>query len=278
MDESAGVERGQGVLYSHAPHRASTRHPHHTVVPPAFHSQSQALPLPEIMPALHQFSFCPHSRFIRLIMGELAMETEALERSPFGREREFLAINPAGSLPVLVEHDGQVVPGPDIIAEYLDETRGLVLGERRLLPENPSARVETRRLTHWFNVKFFHEVSELVLNEKAYKRLFPEAFPGDAPNTNAIRAAGANIRYHLGYVSHLVARRNWLAGETLSYADLAAAAHFSVVDYFGDVPWDANEAAKNWYVRVKSRPAFRPFLTERLKGIPPAGHYTNLDF
>jgi glutathione S-transferase len=245
---------------------------------PAFHSQSQASPLRETMPALHQFSFCPHSRFVRLIMGELAMDVEAIERSPFGREREFLAINPAGALPVLVEHDGQVVPGPEIIAEYLDETRGLVLAERRLLPEDPGARVETRRLTQWFNVKFFHEVSELVLNEKAYKRLFPEAFPGDAPNTNAIRAAGANIRYHLNYVSHLVARRNWLGGETLTYADLAAAAHFSVVDYFGDVPWDANEAAKNWYARIKSRPAFRPLLAERLKGIPPVGHYTNLDF
>lgn len=278
MDESARVERGRHVLYSHAPRHATTGHENHSIGQPAFHNHSH-LPLHrESMPALHQFSFCPHSRFIRLVMGELAMEAEAIERSPFGREREFLAINPSGNLPVLVEHDGQVVPGPEIIAEYLDETRGLVLAERRLLPEDPSARVETRRLAQWFNVKFFHEVSELVLNEKAYKRLFPEAFPGDAPNTNAIRAAGANIRYHLSYVAHLVARRNWLAGETLTYADLAAAAHFSVVDYFGDVPWDANEAAKNWYARVKSRPAFRPLLADRLKGIPPTSHYTNLDF
>jgi glutathione S-transferase len=278
MDESAGVERKEPVLYSHATSRATTRHPLHRTDPSAVHSQSQAPPLPDIMPVLHQFRFCPHSRFIRLVMGELAMETELIERSPFGREREFLSINPAGALPVLVEHDGQVVPGPDIIAEYLDETRGLVLGAMRLLPEAPAERVEARRLTHWFNAKFFHEVSELVLNEKAYKRLFPKAFPGDAPNTNAIRAAGTNIRYHLNYVSHLVARRNWLAGEMLSYADLAAAAHFSVVDYFGDVPWDANEAAKSWYARVKSRPSFRPILAERLKGTPPASHYTNLDF
>lgn len=278
MDESAGVERRRHVLYSHAPHRATTGHEPPSTGQPAFHSLSQVFTHRETMPALHQFSFCPHSRFVRLIMGELVMEAEAIERSPFGREREFLAINPSGNLPVLVEHDGQIVPGPEIIAEYLDETRGLVLGERRLLPEAPAARVETRRLTQWFNVKFFHEVSELVLNEKAYKRLFPEAFSGDAPNTNAIRAAGANIRYHLSYVAHLVARRNWLGGETLTYADLAAAAHFSVVDYFGDVPWDANEAAKNWYARVKSRPAFRPLLADRLKGILPASHYTNLDF
>lgn len=246
-------------------------------MPPFFHSIC-GLNLPGPMPVFHHFALCPHSRFIRLVMGELQMEADRTETNPFCRARDFLAMNPAGLLPVLVEHDGQVVAGPDILAEYLDETRGLVLGDRRLLPENPGERVEVRRLLHWFNAKFFHEVSELVLNEKAYKRLFPEAFPGDAPNTNAIRAASANIRYHMNYVAHLVARRNWLAGDRLTYADLAAAAHFSAVDYFGDVPWETSEVAKNWYVRVKSRPAFRALLADRLKGIPPAPHYSNLDF
>jgi glutathione S-transferase len=230
------------------------------------------------MPVLHHYPLCPHSRFIRLVMGELQMEAERVETGPFSREKAFLTLNPAGTLPVLVEQDGQVVPSAEIIAEYLDETRGLVLGDRRLLPENPSERVEVRRLAQWFNTKFHAEVSEMILAEKAYKRLFPEAFPGVAPNTNAIRAAGVNIRYHLNYVAHLLARRNWLAGETLTYADLAAAAHLSVVDYFGDVPWETSEPAKAWYARVKSRPAFRPLLGDRLKGILPAPHYTNLDF
>lgn len=230
------------------------------------------------MPVLHHFSLCPHSRFIRLAMGELQMETTLSERSPFARDRDFLVMNPAGQLPVLVEQDGQIVPGAATLAEYLDETRGLVLGERRLLPENPSMRVEVRRLAEWFNGKFFAEVAELTLIEKAYKRLFPEAFPGDAPNTTAIRAAGSNIRYHLSYIGHLAQRRNWLAGDVMSYADLAAAAQISVVDYFGDVPWETNEAAKSWYARVKSRPSFRPLLADRLKGILPASHYANLDF
>lgn len=245
---------------------------------PPFFQSTCFLNLPGPMPVFHHFALCPHSRFIRLVMGELWMEAEMVETSPFCRTRDFLAMNPAGLLPVLVEHDGQVAAGPDILAEYLDETRGLVLGDRRLLPENPGERVEVRRLLHWFNVKFFHEVSEFVLTEKAYKRLFPEAFPGDAPNTNAIRAASANIRYHMNYVAHLMARRNWLAGDRLTYADLAAAAHFSAVDYFGDVPWETSEAAKSWYARVKSRPAFRALLADRLKNILPAPHYTDLDF
>ena len=72
--------------------------------------------------------------------------------------------------------------------------------------------------------------------------------------------------------------RNWLAGDRLSYADLAAAAHLSVADYLGDVPWSGDEAAKNWYARVKSRPSFRPLLAETLTGVPPAANYADLDF
>jgi glutathione S-transferase len=98
------------------------------------------------------------------------------------------------------------------------------------------------------------------------------------PDTNVIRAARTNMRYHLAYIGYLVAQRAWLAGDQLTYADLAAAAHLSCVDYLGDVPWNENEAAKAWYARVKSRPAFRLLLADRMPGIAPAVHYGNLDF
>ena len=64
----------------------------------------------------------------------------------------------------------------------------------------------------------------------------------------------------------------------MSLADLAAAAHLSVADYLGEVPWNEDEAAKNWYARVKSRPAFRPMLADMLAGVPPAASYADLDF
>ena len=90
---------------------------------------------------------------------------------------------------------------------------------------------------------------------------------GGSPDTDVIRAARHNIRYHLAYIGWLVRTRDWLAGERLTYADLAAAAHLSVVDYLGDVPWNEDETAKNWYARVKSRPSFRPLLAETLAGV-----------
>jgi glutathione S-transferase len=101
--------------------------------------------------------------------------------------------------------------------------------------------------------------------------------PGGGP-PDTIRAARANVRYHLAYIGWLVRTRDWLAGERLSFADLAAAAHLSTVDYLGDVPWNEDDAAKNWYARVKSRPSFRPILAETWPGLPPAASYADLDF
>ena len=98
------------------------------------------------------------------------------------------------------------------------------------------------------------------------------------PSDAAIRAALANVHYHVAYIGWLVRTRDWLAGDRMSYADLAAAAHLSSVDYLGDVPWNEDEAAKAWYARVKSRPSFRPLLIEMHAGIPPSKTYADLDF
>ena len=93
-----------------------------------------------------------------------------------------------------------------------------------------------------------------------------------------MRAATQNILTHLDYIGHLAERRNWLAGELFSLADIAAAAHLSAVDYVGGVPWDHNQEARTWYARVKSRPSFRSLLADHLPGLPPPAHYADLDF
>ena len=228
------------------------------------------------MAILHHYPFCPQSRFVRLVLAEIGMESQTVEERPWERRPEFLATNPAGTTPVL--HDGQLaVPGAAVIAEYLDETRGLGLNGRRLLPEGPAERVEVRRLLDWFLVKFHDEVSGYLVTEKIYKRFMPTNGGGGAPDMAAIRAARTNVRYHLKYIGYLVATRNWLAGDDLTYADLAAA-HLSAADYLGDVPWDEDDSAKAWYARVKSRPAFRALLADRVPGMMPAAHYADLDF
>jgi glutathione S-transferase len=230
------------------------------------------------MLTLFHHLFCPHSRFVRLILAELGMAPRLVEERVWERRAEFLALNPAGTTPVLVEEGGPAVPGAGIILEYLNETRGERLLALGLMPGDASARVEVRRLTGWFTDKFFEEVSGALVMERIYKRYIPAAQGGGSPDTDALRAARSNIRYHLAYIGWLVRKRDWLAGETLSFADLAAAAHMSAVDYLGEVPWDEDETTRAWYARIKSRPAFRALLTETLPGLQPAPSYADLDF
>jgi glutathione S-transferase len=220
---------------------------------------------------------CPHSRFVRVALAEYGIAPELVDEPVWERREEFLALNPAGTTPVLID-EGVTVPGAAVIAEYIDEKIGLERGNQRLMPAGIEARVETRRLTHWFNDKFFAEVTDYLVHEKIFKRHLPVAEGGGPPDSSAIRAARANIRYHLDYIGWLLKERNWLACERLTYADLAAAAHLSTADYLGDVPWDENENAKHWYARMKSRPAFRPLLMEGLPGMTPPASYADLDF
>jgi glutathione S-transferase len=230
------------------------------------------------MLTLFHHPFCPHSRFVRLALEELSLQPRLVEERTWERRTEFLKLNPAGTTPVLLEEGVPPVPGAAVIAEYLDETRGAALPRQRLMPPEPSARIEVRRLTSWFNDKFYEEVSGALVMERVYKRFIPATQGGGSPNTEMLRAARGNIKYHLAYIGWLIRSRDWLAGDSLSYADLAAAAHLSTADYLGDVPWDEDETAKAWYARVKSRPSFRTLLTETLPGLAPSPSYANLDF
>ena len=228
------------------------------------------------MPVLHHHPLSAGSRYVRLVLAEYGETATLVEEMPWERREEFLALNPAGTLPVLIDDNEAVISGAATIAEYLHETRGVRPGEPALLPAGPAERAETRRLVAWFLAKMDDEVTAYLVNEKVFKRQMNGG--GRSPDPAAIRAARSNIRYHLRYIGYLVTRRNWLAGNAMSFADLAAAAEFSAVDYLGEVPWEEDGQAKDWYARIKSRPSFRPILSDLVRGNPPVSHYANLDF
>lgn len=226
------------------------------------------------MPTLLHYSLCPFSRSIRLLLAEMGRDVEFEEERPWDWRPEFIAVNPAGALPVLLVDDGPAICGSYAISEYLGESGG-VDGGIAPFPGSRSERAEIRRLVDWFHRKFETEVTGYLLEEKVYRRYQRN---GASPEIEALKAGRANLRYHLAYIAHLTATRNWLAGETPSFADLAAAAQLSAIDYLGDVPWDEFPESKDWYARIKSRPSFRSLLADRLPGLIPSPSYANLDF
>ena len=225
----------------------------------------------------HHPMFAP-CRFVRVCFGEYGEEIALIEETPLARRKEFLSLNPAGTLPVLLAEGDEPIVGAATIAEYLDETRGVLKREKRLLAENPIARAEIRRLVEWFLVKTENDVTRHLVRERVLKPHMPSELGGGSPDSAALRAARANVRQHLKYANWLAATRNWLAGPRMSYADIAAASAISVLDYLGEVEWDEYGACRDWYTRVKSRPSFRPILADRARGLPPASHYADLDF
>jgi len=222
------------------------------------------------MRLLYHLWLSPLARKVRVALKEKSLDFTMKIEKTWERRPEFLALNPAGDVPVLIEPDGTVLADAAAIAEFLDE----VYREKLLIGLNPVDRAEVRRLCGWFDGKMNREVTELLVGEKMMKRFLGLG----EPNSAAIRAGKTNINYHLEYVSFLVERRRWLGGDHFSLADITAAAHLSVLDYLGDVPWDEHEPAKEWYARIKSRPSFRPLLADHIPGAPPPKHYADLDF
>ncbi len=222
------------------------------------------------MRTLYHLWLSPSSRKVRVALKEKGLDFSLKVEKVWDRRPEFLALNPAGTVPVLVEENGEVVADSGAICEFLEE----VYPTRRLIGGMPAERAETRRLVAWFDTKFESEVTSNVLGEKVLKRFLGRG----EPDATAIRAGLRNIHTHLDYIGWLAERRTWLAGNDFSLADIAAAAHLSCLDYLDDVPWDQHEGAREWYARIKSRPSFRPLLADHIPGSPPPKHYADLDF
>lgn len=222
------------------------------------------------MRTLYHLWLSPFCRKIRVVLAEKKLEVHLEVEPVWERRQQFLALNPAGDVPVLVEPEGAVVSSSWAIAEFLEE----VYPEPALIGGTPKERAEVRRLVAWFDGKFNEEVTANLVGEKIMNRFLGLG----QPDSRAIRAGHANIRTHLDYIGFLNQRRTWLAGDRITLADIAAAAHLSCVDYLGDVPWDKHGDAKDWYARVKSRPSFRSLLADHIPGLAPPKAYADLDF
>ncbi len=223
------------------------------------------------MRTLYHFPLCPFSRKLRVVLKEKQLPFELMVENFWERRDDFLKRNPAAQVPILVDEDQKILCDSQATIEYIEETNADAL---KLMGRTPQERQEIRRLVNWFDVKFYNEVTRHILYEKIIKFYSSRT----QPQSEAIRAAKANVVYHLDYIAFLTRSRKWLAGEHLTLADIAAAAQLSVLDYLGDVPWQHNVQAKEWYAIMKSRPSFRPLLSDRIPGFSPVSYYNNPDF
>ena len=221
-----------------------------------------------------QFPLCPFSRKVRLLLSEKGIAYELWRENPWELREEFTGLNPAMRTPVLRNQAGGA--GRDIvlvdsraICEYFEET----VEQMPMINGTVVGRAEIRRLVALFDENFYYDVTAPLLNEKMRKRLITR----QPPDSRAIREAMKMAHGHLDYMDYLIDTRPWLAGSTMSMADLAAAAQISVADYLGGIDWSGHEQTRGWYAVFKSRPSFRPLLSERMEVIQPPAHYADID-
>jgi len=214
------------------------------------------------MRRLTHLVFSPASRLARLMLGEKRLVVDPQTAEDAGAH-----------LPLLIELDGSRYEGLWAIVDHLEGA----YPEDPLIPENAAERAEALRWLDWTMAVLGERVTRKIVYEKASPRV-TGAPSRSTPDMNVIRSGRETLRELMPKLGAMVEQRGNLAGRICTIADLALAAQLSALDYFGEAPWDATPAMKEWYVRMKSRPSFRSLLADRVPGQPPVAQYAELDF
>jgi len=147
------------------------------------------------MRVLHHYWLSSGSRFCRLMLAERKLDALQKLELPWDAQSAFLAVNPAGTVPVLVEDDSTVLSGVWPICEYFED----ISPEGSLLPGTPAARAEARRLVDWFHGKFEREVVGPVLKEKHFRRVTGDGVPSS--QSSALRWGTLHLTWNISTFS-----------------------------------------------------------------------------
>lgn len=222
------------------------------------------------MQILYHHPICPLSRQVLILMREFAIECSVIKEDYWLKKPDFIKISPSGLLPILELNKDHYIAGYYPIIEYIREVRE----DFYLMPNDKFQRAETRRLIHWFNEKFYREVSKVLIDEKMIRLLMRLG----QPRSDFLRIAKSNLNEHLKYLNTILERNGNLVSDKITCADIALAAQVSTIDYFGEINWDSWHKVKEWYLVIKSRPSFKVILEDRIPGFTPPKDYSNLDF
>ena len=218
---------------------------------------------------LYHYYLCRSSRYTRLILEEHKIAYDTQLENYWKPQKDFLKLNPAGHLPVLVNEENFPIIGANSCVEYIKD---LELTPK-LFVDDYKEKAEINRLVHWFDVIFKKEVFDPIIYEKVFSRIVDNI----TPNSENIRAALDNLDFHLQYFNYLLNSKNYFINDELTYLDFLAAANFSVLDYLGLLNLKSYSNLREWYFKVKSRPSFKTLLKDQIIGLNPHENYKNMD-
>jgi glutathione S-transferase len=162
----------------------------------------------------------PYVRRVAISLYVLGLPFEHRSVSVFSQFEEFARINPVVKAPTMIEDDGSVLIDSTLILDHLEHK---VPPERRLMPEEPAARMHALRI-----VGFALAATEKVIQE-VYERNLRPAERQHQPWIDRVQT-----QMHAAYaqLEALVAgRQGWLCGDRLMQPDITAAVAWRFTQY-----------------------------------------------
>ncbi len=187
----------------------------------------------------------PNCRKVSAVIEMLGVEVKyEFVDLPKGKQAkpEFLAVNPNGMVPALVDGDTTVVESNCIII-YLAEKTG-----SDLWPE--ARRLEILRWMFWEQSHFMYAAGT-VFFQKLLKPLL-----GQEPDEARVTEGVAKFRRHARALDDHLKGREWLVGDGLTLADLAVAAQLTYARAT-ELPMDEFPEIQRWYSAIEELPAWK---------------------
>src|SRR4249920_18033 len=98
------------------------------------------------MRILYHLPLSPFSRKVRLVLAEKRLPFDLRSEKVWERRADYLELNPAGTVPTLVEDNGLAIADSGVICEYLDEAYPDTPLLGRTLRGTPAGRVVRRQV------------------------------------------------------------------------------------------------------------------------------------
>jgi glutathione S-transferase len=224
----------------------------------------------------YHYPICPFSRKIRFIFADKNIPFVSVIENFWEKREKFCLINKSGEIPFLavkfsdVDKKNLLIFGQNTVFEYLNTK----YGDTSYIFGNIEQQTEIRKMSEWFDQKFYNEVSKYILNERIY---YWHKYQR-SPDIQLLKMARMNLEQHLLFIGEILSSQDWIAGNTFSLADITCACHLSSLDYLGEIEWQNHKIVKDWYTIIKSKPAFRDLLYDLVPGFKPSAIYRELDF
>jgi glutathione S-transferase len=206
---------------------------------------------------VHGVPGSPYVRAALLTLEEKAAEYEfAAMALGMLKQQPHLSRHPFGRIPAF-EHDGWMLYETQAIMRYVDA----VVPGPALQPTEPRAAARMNQLigiTDWY---LMPQVSRTITFNRVVAPRFNRPI-----DEGAVAEAIPNARTCIGEIDRLLDGHTWMAGDTLSLADLLLAPHLSM---FAQAPEGAQILQEHgnlnrWLARIEARPSMQATTWDRL--------------